>query len=144
MLAIASFLSVVATFAQAAAADTAREQVWASELAFAHTMAERNPNAFGEFLAEEAVFFDGASVLHGKATVIEAWSKLFSGPEAPFSWEPDQVEVLASGTLALSTGPVRNPAGKIVARFNTIWRLESQDRWKVVFDKGSPPSPGPD
>lgn len=26
--------------------------------------------------------------------------------EAPFSWEPAQVEVLDSGTLALSSGPV--------------------------------------
>ena len=67
----------------------------------------------------------------------------FATPEAPFSWEPDQVEVLESGTLALSTGPVRDPAGVVIARFNSIWRLEAANRWRVVFDKGSPPSPGP-
>ena len=50
---------------------------------------------------------------------------------------------LESGGLAWSTGPVRDPTGKIVARFNSIWRLEPSGQWRVVFDKGSPPSPGP-
>jgi len=134
----------IALMSHATAAETAKEQVLASETAFARTMAERNLKGFAEFLSEEAVFFDGTSVLRGKNRVIEAWSELFSGSEAPFSWEPDQIEVLESGTLALSTGPVRNAGGKIVARFNTVWRLESPNRWLVVFDKGSPPSPGPE
>ncbi len=143
MFAIASILAAMATAAHAAGVDPARDQVWASETAFARTMSERKLQAFGEFLADDAVFFDTGAVLRGKNEILQAWSKLFSDPEPPFSWEPDQVEVLASGTLALSTGPVRNSAGKIVARFNTIWRLEAPNRWKVVFDKGSPPSPGP-
>jgi ketosteroid isomerase-like protein len=89
------------------------------------------------------VFFDGTIVLRGKSKVMAEWAPLFAGAEAPFSWEPDQVEVLESGNLALSTGPVRDPGGKVVARFNTIWRLEGPNKWRVVFDKGSPPSPGP-
>ena len=127
----------------AAAPDSAREQVWAAEVAFARSMAERNPQAFAELIADEAVFFAGTTPLHGKAKVVEGWAGFFKDKEAPFSWAPDQVEVLASGTLALSTGPVRDPSGKVVARFNSIWRLEGPDRWRVVFDKGSPPSPGP-
>ena len=123
--------------------ESAREQVWAAENAFAQTMRERNLQAFGDFIADEAVFFDGTTVLRGRSKVIEGWTRYFNGPEAPFSWEPDQVEVLESGSLALSTGPVRDPTGKVVARFNTIWRLESPNSWKVVFDKGSPASPGP-
>jgi hypothetical protein len=75
--------------------------------------------------------------------VIAGWAPYFVGAQAPFSWKPDQVEVLASGTLALSTGPVRDPSGQVIARFNSIWRLEAPNRWRVVFDKGSPPSPGP-
>jgi ketosteroid isomerase-like protein len=47
--------------------------------------------------------------------------------------------VLSSGELALSTGLVRNPEGKVVARFNSIWRREAPGTWRVVFDKGSPP-----
>jgi hypothetical protein len=47
--------------------------------------------------------------------------------------------VLDSGTLALSSGPVRSPDGKVFARFNSIWRLEAPGVWRVVFDKGSKP-----
>lgn len=125
------------------AGESARDQVWAAELAFARTMAERNLDRFSEFIADEAVFFAGTTALRGKSKVIEGWAQFFAEPDAPFSWEPDQVEVLESGSLALSTGPVRDPTGKVVARFNSIWRLEASGRWQVVFDKGSPPSPGP-
>jgi ketosteroid isomerase-like protein len=124
-------------------ADTVTEQVWAAERAFARTMAERKLAAFAEFIADDAVFFSGATALRGKGKVVEGWTAYFAGPQAPFSWEPDQVEVLASGTLALSTGPVRDPEGKVIARFTSIWRLDAPNVWRVVFDKGGPPSPGP-
>jgi ketosteroid isomerase-like protein len=134
---------VLSTMPTSATPDQAQIQVWATEVAFARTMSDRNVKAFGEFVSDEAVFFSGTAALHGKAKVIEDWTSLFSSADAPFSWEPDQVEVLASGTLALSTGPVRDPSGKIIARFNSIWRLEAPNVWRVVFDKGSPLSPGP-
>ena len=143
MAATASILGAFFAMPTVAEPESAREQVWAAENAFAQTMRERNLEAFGDFIADEAVFFAGTTVLRGRSKVIEGWAQYFNGPEAPFSWEPDQVEVLESGSLALSTGPVRDPAGKVVARFNSIWRLESPNFWKVVFDKGSPASPGP-
>ena len=45
-----------------------------------------------------------------------------------------------SGTLALSTGPVRDPAGSVVATFTSIWRREA-GRWRIVFDKGNEACP---
>jgi hypothetical protein len=47
------------------------------------------------------------------------------------------VEVLASGALALTSGPVRDAAGAVVGRFNSVWRREPDGVWMVVFDKGS-------
>lgn len=126
-----------------AAPPSLRDQVWAAEVAFARTMAERDLKKFGDMVSDEAIFFAGTTALTGRAKVIEGWTGFFKESAAPFSWEPDQVEVLASGTLAISTGPVRDPAGKVIARFNSIWRLEAGNVWRVVFDKGSPPSPGP-
>ena len=76
-------------------------------------------------------------MLHGPAEISTAWKDFFSGAEAPFSWTPDHVEVLASGDLALSTGPVMK-AGKLVGRFNSIWRREAPHVWRIVFDKGEP------
>lgn len=128
----------------AAPASNAKEAVTAAERAFAATMARRDLRAFAEFVSDEAIFFTGPTPLRGRAAVVEGWARFFAEPAAPFSWEPDEVEVLASGTLAHSSGPVRDPAGKVVARFNSIWRLEAPGRWRVIFDKGSPlPPPRP-
>jgi len=113
-------------------------QVEQAELAFAHSMAQRDHAAFTALLSEQAVFFDGKGVLRGKAAVAAGWKPLFDAPAAPFSWAPDQVQVLGDGTLALSTGPVRDPSGKPIARFNSIWRQEAPGVWRVVFDKGQP------
>ena len=65
-----------------------------------------------------------------------AWKAFFEKPAVPFSWEPDQVELLSDGTLALSTGPVRGPDGQPIARFNSVWQPEAPWTWRIVFDKG--------
>jgi ketosteroid isomerase-like protein len=115
-----------------------KEQVRTTERAFAKTMADRDYAAFTRFLAPEAVFF-GAAVQRGAQNVAGAWKRFFEGAAAPFSWEPDQVEVLDSGTLALSTGPVYDAAHKRTGTFSSIWRREPSGEWKIVFDKGCPP-----
>jgi ketosteroid isomerase-like protein len=61
----------------------------------------------------------------------------FQGPDAPFSWHPDVVAVLDSGTLALSSGTVFGPAGEAAGRFNSVWRKDPDGQWRVVFDQGS-------
>ncbi|MBI3447756.1 MAG: nuclear transport factor 2 family protein [Acidobacteria bacterium] len=117
-------------------------EVRATEMAFAATMAARDHNAFTSFVADEAVFFGGKSVQRGKPAVAAAWKKFFEEPKAPFSWAPEQVEVLDSGTLALSTGPVLDPDGKRIGTFSSIWRREPDGKWKIAFDKGCPPCDG--
>src|SRR5215471_10692556 len=110
-----------------------KEQVRATERAFAKTMAARDIAAFAAFLADEAVFFNGNNATRGASQVTAAWKRFFEGTQAPFSWEPVQVEVLDSGTLAISSGPVYSPDRKQVGTFNSIWRLEAGGKWKIVF-----------
>lgn len=112
-------------------------QVRAAETAFAATMAARDHAAFGAFLAEEAVFFSGRGPLRGATAVKEAWLRFFTEPTAPFSWRPETVEVLDSGMLALTAGPVFDPQGRHIADFQTVWRLEPDGKWRVVFDRGN-------
>lgn len=114
-------------------------QVREAERAFAKTMADRNHAAFTSFLADEAIFLGSNRVLRGKKEVAEAWRHFYEGPKAPFSWEPERVEVLDSGTLAISTGPVRDPDGKRSGTFNSTWRREADGKWKIVLDNGCPP-----
>ena len=137
LLLVSSALLAPCAFAQA---DALRQQVFAAERAFARSMSDRDAAAFARFISEEAIFFTGPEPYRGRQQVVQGWAPFFEGKPAPFSWQPDQVEVLASGTLALSTGLVRNPEGQVIGRFNSIWRLEDGGTWRVVFDKGSPPT----
>jgi len=113
-----------------------RGQVFAAESTFAATMAARDLKAFEGFVAPDAVFFGRRGVMRGKAEVVDGWKSLFEGPKAPFSWRPEVVEVLDNGTLAHSSGPVMNPEGKVFGTFITVWRLEPDGKWRVIFDKG--------
>ena len=120
---------------------TPEQQVEATERAFAATMARRDLPGFATFVDDEAVFFSGPMPLRGRDAVVAWWARYFGGAAAPFSWEPDEVVVLASGALAHSSGPVRAPDGKPFARFDSIWRRQADGAWKIVFDKGSPLPP---
>jgi ketosteroid isomerase-like protein len=117
------------------------QRVADAERSFAATMAKRDMKAFALLISEEAIFMgaaDAPRVLRGRAAIVDVWKAYFDGPTAPFSWEPDIVEVLDSGSMALTSGPVHDPAGKLIGRFNSIWRLEADGRWRVVFDRGAP------
>lgn len=124
--------------ARGATNDELKEQVRKTEMAFAKTLADRNPAAFASFLSKETIFMSNGRVSRGPQQVAERWKSYFTGPQAPFSWEPDEVQVLDSGTLAMTSGPVRDPAGKRIGTFNSVWRREAKGQWKIVLDNGCP------
>jgi ketosteroid isomerase-like protein len=131
------FFPVRAAFAQNGdPGERLRAEVTAVETAFADTMARRDFEAFAGFVADDAIFMSGGNPLRGKAAVLARWKGFFEGEHAPFSWKPDYVEVLASGDLAQSNGPVFAPDGKLVARFYSTWRKRPDGRWEIVFDNG--------
>src|SRR3954468_9089725 len=110
-----------------------------AERAFAASMAKRDLEGFASHLSPEAVFFsspDGSRVLRGKAAIVEGWKRYFEGPAAPFSWSPETAQVLDSGTLAMTTGPVKDPKGAFTGRFSSVWRLDPDGKWRVIFDRG--------
>lgn len=114
-----------------------QSQVMEVERKFAKTMAARDHDAFESFLSEEAVFYSGKVILRGKQAVSQQWKPYFSGATPPFSWQPQTVAVLESGTLAISTGPVFDEKGKRTATFTSIWKQESAGVWRIVIDKGN-------
>ena len=116
---------------------TLQQQVFAAERAFAKTMADRDFEGFKSFLSDEVVFISG-NTQRGKQNVANQWQRHYEKPTAPFSWEPKTVEVLNSGNIALSTGPVkRSSDGKVVNYYTSVWRQESPSIWKIVLDKGN-------
>lgn len=114
------------------------EQLRKTESAFAKTMADRDHAAFTSFLADDTVFM-GRQSLRGKAAVAAAWKRFYEGARAPFSWSPERVEVLDSGTLGMTSGPVYDENGQRTGTFNSVWRRGEDGRWRIVFDIGCPP-----
>lgn len=138
ILTVCSLLSITVTvFAQAPIAKESHTTVEETERAFADTMARRDFEKFKTFIAEEAVFFSGSTPLRGRQQIADAWESYFKDPLAPFSWEPEHVEVLDSGSLAWSSGPVYDADGKRVATFNSVWQLDASNQWHIIFDKGN-------
>lgn len=139
-VAAAAALTGCASSRPASSADVAawQQQVFAAERAFAKSMADRDFEAFARHVADDAIFYSAKPPLRGKAAVLQGWKPFYEPAAAPFSWEPDQVDVLDNGTLAHSSGPVRDPSGKVVSRFNSVWRQEAPGVWRVVFDRGEP------
>jgi ketosteroid isomerase-like protein len=131
-------LLALATVSFAESNTELQEQVRRTETAFAKTMADRDAAAFASFLASETIFMSGGNATRGAKAVAERWKRYFDGSKAPFSWAPDTVEVLDSGTLAMTSGPVRDPEGKRIGTFNSVWRRERSGQWKIVLDNGCP------
>ncbi len=114
------------------------QQVRATEIAFAKTLADRDAKKFAGMIAPDAIVL-ADQPLRGPDEVLTRWSKYFEAPTPPFSWAPQTVEVQDGGRLALSTGPVLDPAGKRISTFSSIWRREKSGEWKLIFDSGCPP-----
>ena len=113
------------------------EQVRATEMAFAKTLADRDVKAFVSMIAPDVIWL-GETPLRGPAEVQKSWQKFFDAPQPPFSWAPEIVEVQKGGKLALSTGPVTDAAGKRVGTYTSIWRREDSGKWLIIFDRGCP------
>ncbi len=113
------------------------EQVRATEIAFAKSLADRDVKSFRRMIAPDVIWL-ADETLRGPDQVLTRWQKYFDAAQPPFSWSPQIVEVQAGGRLALSTGPVVNAAGKRIATYTSIWRREPDGAWRIIFDRGSP------
>lgn len=134
--------------ASTAMADTS-DEVRCREIGFSKAAEAQDHAAFVAYIDSDARFVS-ESVLRGPAAIGEAWSVFFQADGPRIRWRPQYVEVLRDGTLALSRGPyrvvTRNEAGDEVeawGTFNSVWRLQADGSWKIVFDAGSPSSSPP-
>jgi ketosteroid isomerase-like protein len=105
--------------------------------------------AFLRYLADDSVLFRPHPVDGKRFTAREPDSSVH------LTWEPTDVEVAASGDFGWTTGPFRVEAEAdepaIQGYFVSLWRRQSNGRWKVVVDLGTenppddpcPEPPGP-
>jgi ketosteroid isomerase-like protein len=137
-------LPVVLFFAGSTAMADLVDDVRCREIGFSKSIESRDMELFRSFLDDDARFV-GVDVTRGPDEITEGW-RTFEPENGPsLKWRPQIVEVLEDGKLALSRGPYRytqkNEEGEEVdywGTFNSIWRLQDDGSWKVVFDAGSP------
>ena len=142
-------LALLGLAAQAAAADTMNE-VRCREIGFSRATEIQDMAAFRSFIDADARFVSN-SVLRGVDDIAAAWSVFFGADGPLIKWRPQVIEVLEDGRLALSRGPYRvtttDADGDPVEQwgtFNSVWRLNDDGQWRVVFDAGSPAASAPD
>ena len=145
-----TLISAVACLAATTAVADPGDDVRCREIGFSQSAENRDMQAFRAFIDADARFVSN-EVLRGVDAVTEAWAVFFTDPGPTIKWRPAVIEVLENGTLALSRGPYRvtsqNADGNIVeswGTFNSIWRVNDDGQWRVVFDAGSPAASAPD
>jgi ketosteroid isomerase-like protein len=145
---IRTVLIALTLVTSAAAADLA-DEVRCREIGFSKSVETQDAALFASFIDADARFVSG-TVTRGPVAVAEAWSVFFSEDGPTIKWRPQIVEVLEDGELALSRGPYRYTAKNeegietdYWGTFNSIWRLQDDGSWKVVFDAGGPAATPP-
>jgi uncharacterized protein (TIGR02246 family) len=135
-------------FGSTAVADVT-DDVRCQEIAFSLAAENRDAEAFAALIDPDARFV-GNSVMKGVEQIVTAWSAFFAEDGPTIKWRPQFVEVLQEGKLALTRGPYRmtskddegNPVDHW-GTFNSVWRLQDDGQWRVIFDAGSPSSEPP-
>jgi len=145
----ARVLLIAALVCSAPAMADIEDDVRCREIAFSQSVETQDVAAFRSFIDPDARFV-GASVRRGVADITAAWSVFFSDDAPQMKWRPQFVEVLKGGTLALSRGPFRMVVeaedGSLTEHwgtFNSVWRLQDDGAWKVVFDAGNDAAEAP-
>jgi ketosteroid isomerase-like protein len=135
-------------FAVPAHADV-EDDVRCREIGFSESAERRDLDAFRSFIDADARFAS-SSVLRGVDAIATAWAVFFTDDGPAIKWRPQFIEVLENGTLALSRGPYRvlttDDEGNAVEQwgtFNSVWRLNADGEWRVVFDAGGPAAAPP-
>ena len=128
---------------QTALADI-EEEVRCREVGFAKALAAKDIEAFKSHIDADARFF-GNAIRRKPDGIAHAWRNYFKEDGPSIVWRPQYTEVLDSGTLAMTRGPYRyrdtNDDGSLYeswGHFNSVWRLNDDGVWRVVFDAGDP------
>jgi ketosteroid isomerase-like protein len=126
-----AYLLLLAVAACTPAPDRAqcKQEVRQAEHDFAKAVADSGiAKGFLAFAADDAVLKREGKLIHGKAAMAQYFSNQPVQKES-LSWEPDFVDVAASGDLAYTFGPftysAADSAGQMQATqgyFHTVWR----------------------
>jgi ketosteroid isomerase-like protein len=96
--------------------------------------------AFTMYAAEDAVLRRGNDLIKGKKAIADYY-ETYKYPNARLEWNPDFIDVSASGDLAYTYGQykfeAKDKSGEILKDtgiFHTIWKKQPNGKWRYVWD----------
>jgi ketosteroid isomerase-like protein len=106
----------------------------------------RNADSIATYWTDDArVISPGQPVVSGKRAIREMVAGMMKIPGFRIGWTPDSAVVARSGDLGYTYGAnevtAPDSAGKLVTtrgRYLTVWRKETDGRWRCVEDIASP------
>lgn len=114
----------------------AAAELMAVDAAFnAKAQADGIPAAFTEFAAEDAIMFNGATVVEGRAGVTELMSAWPAG--ARMTWAPETARVSERGDMGWTWGnAIRTaPDGtRTNSRYISTWKRDWDGQWRFALD----------
>ena len=117
------------------------DRAW-SQVASAGT----NADSVLAFWTDDArVAMPNAPVVRGKSALREMVASSFATPGFRITWTPEKAVVASSGDIGYTTGTnevtMPDPTGKVTktaGRYLTVWRRDSDGRWRCIEDYSSP------
>jgi uncharacterized protein (TIGR02246 family) len=113
-----------------------------ADAAWSKAAAAKDVEAYLSFLAEDALVLPpNAPMQTGKESMRRGLSEEMANPGYAISWQASRAEASRGGDLAYTVGTYQftmtGPKGKPVTdrgKYVTIWRKQSDGKWKVVAD----------
>jgi ketosteroid isomerase-like protein len=93
-------------------------------------------DAFFDYMANDAILFRPGPV-NGK----EFFRTRPSNPGPALTWHPTYAELASTGDLGWTTGPweyrsAKDKPAKAWGHFASVWKKQTNGKWKVMFDEG--------
>lgn len=126
-----------------------QDQLFAADREFAHAVADSGAPALNARLANDVARpgNGGLILLRGKVPVAADFKPAFDDPSQVLTWEPTDAVPYADRVTGVTVGRyamVRRTARTDTlarGRYLTLWRRQSDGRWKILLDTGWPEAP---
>ena len=120
-----------------------KDEIIATEKAFAKmAMTKGIPQAFIAYAADDAVLLRNNKLIIGKDSLRASFENAESqNTNVSLTWEPDFVDVSASGDLGYTYGTYlyvttdsTGATNEVKGVFHTVWKRQPDGKWKYVWD----------
>ncbi len=146
----AAFL-VMSGCAQRVDIEAERTAIRNADAEWSKAAAAKDADGFTAFVVENgSILTPNALAVTGNEAIRQWASETMASPGFAVSWQPATVEVSAAGDLGYTVGAyeltVHDAAGNPVTdrgKYVTIWKKQSDGKWKVAFDIFNSDLPAP-